>query len=396
MNRVIQPTKTPRAFTLLEVMIAVVIFSIALSAIFVTFRTGITAWRTSHTASETFQSAQQAQEVILSDLTRCFYMQERAYNLTFNSQLQLMEQHEAQRRDAEGMNEEERTSFLSSVQDPGINPETLAKPVNLKFQGTDGGKLDQIEFARHQSPWINRAEYSWGVKRVRYFVENGVLLREENDPFGLPSGQSAADFVADRFAAADSMDSRNSQRANSTQQWSPEDMERFVLDPPLVEPLCDGVELFNITYGYFKRGSWIEADEWDSSSFRFRFPESELANTISANSSMNPTANIPMGGGIVPRAAPESFYTPTTGMSGGLIGGTEQRIAIIGGETVTFQVEQDDLPAYCAIQLGVREPGEAGRLRSFTFFISLSEAQERLDASMLDSPESQGIGLPGQ
>ena len=49
MMRSAKPSNTVHAFTLLEVMIAVVIFSIALSAIFVTFRTGISAlgldWR---------------------------------------------------------------------------------------------------------------------------------------------------------------------------------------------------------------------------------------------------------------------------------------------------------------------------------------------------------------
>jgi len=395
MMRSAKPSDTVRAFTLLEVMIAVVIFSIALSAIFVTFRTGISAWRLSHTTSETFQSAQQAQEVILSDLTRCFFMQEGAYNLTFNSELQLMDKYESQQRDAANMDEEERTSFLGAIQNPGITPEMLAKPVNLKFQGRNQGRLDEIEFARHQSPWTNRADYSWGVKRVRYFVEGGVLYREEKDPFGLPSGQPVDEFIADRFAAEDSSESRNTQRSNEQQQWNQEDIERFVSDPPVVEPLCDGVELFNIAYGYYKRGEWIEADDWDSSGFNYRFPESELGNTISANAGGGAIANVPVAGGMGGGASTESFYTPSSTPPGG-IGGFEQRIAAIDGELVTFQVEQDDLPAYCAIQLGVREQSEGGRLRSFTFFISLAESQERLDASALEETEALGIGFPGR
>ena len=60
--------RSAAGFTLMEVLVAVTIFAIAAAALFVTFRTGIRSWEAGHSASELFQSARVARDVIQRDL----------------------------------------------------------------------------------------------------------------------------------------------------------------------------------------------------------------------------------------------------------------------------------------------------------------------------------------
>ena len=58
------------------------------------------------------------------------------------------------------------------------------------------------------------------------------------------------------------------------------------------------------------------------------------------------------------------------------------------------QPTPDNLPGYVAIQLGVRDPGEKGRLRSFTYFVSLPLAREEFDTTLFDESERPDMAQP--
>ncbi len=375
-----------RGFTLLETLIAAVIFAITLSALFVTFRTGVRAWEAGHTASETYQLARGAQDVALRDLQNLFYRTEEDYNLTYRLQMRQIEAFQSQRSEAMALPEDQRATAMQGVNDPRLDAEDLARPVNLRFVGEDGGALDTLSFARRQSAWTPIEELSWGLRRVKYYVKEGTLYREESSPYGLPGGQSLQEVFEEQLSAKLNMDNAGRSQTTVAERDAREKIKEEALAmlpdvPSVTEPLCEGVEIFNLTFGYYKFSQWNEVPNWDSSAFQYRFPEEEMDLTMPMDG--NAGSGLPQLG----QGGSETAYNPQ-------VFGGNQRVAMINGEAIPFQIRPDDLPGYIAIQVGVRDPKSKGRLHSFTFFVSMSAAQEEVDTSMLDDMTQGGFKLP--
>ncbi|MCH8333343.1 hypothetical protein IIC65_05370, partial [Candidatus Sumerlaeota bacterium] len=137
--------------------------------------------------------------------------------------------------------------------------------------------------------------------------------------------------------------------------------------PLTAEPLCEGVVIFNITYGYYRFDQWNEVDSWDSSLFQYRFPSNERF-----------IPDLPGGAGRLAGDVPprqETGFNPLR---------TRVQMARVGEEMIAFTPVPDNLPGYIAIQLGLRDPVTMGRIRSFTFFVSLPMAQEQFDTTLAD------------
>ncbi len=374
-----------RGFTLLEVILAVTIFGLTMIAITMVMRTGTQAWTTGHGLSELMTTARVTQDVIVRDLNNTCYRRETEYNLSFRRQLEtigaslvaqtpLDSQGRAQRMDPRIFED-----FLPDSRVRDDNPDQLrldriTPPLDLSFRGEDGGKLDRVSFVRRQTAdWANTADGTGGLRRISYYVKDGVLWREESDPYGFRPGAGQYHFARMFNPEVNIYDPGSYSgrqgdsplatlaRFYSTAEGEDEERGEF-LPPPVqyVEPMCEGVEIFDITYGYFLEGQWVEVTSWDSNAQRYRTPfDQEYM-----------------------QALVEEGVLPATTMYGGGLGDirpprNETRQSAIPPILAGMPMQMpDDLPGYMAIQLGLRPAAGSGRLRQFTIFHSLTAAEE--------------------
>lgn len=376
--------QTSRAFTLLEVILAAAIFAIGSAALFIAFRTGTRAWEAGHNASELFQSARITQDVLTRDFANLFYRSDEEYNRTFRGHLQQVSQYRQQLAQAEEMRGDERDQALGALQPQGFSLDSIAIPIDLSFHGEDSGQADTISFAR-SVPARHPDDLRYGgLRRIRYYVQDGTLYREETTVQGLRDNSNAAGLAGIDGALREEIATRFNREG---EEPPPPVLDKegnviFEFTPPLAEPLCDGVEMFNIAYGMYRFEQWNEHDSWESNSHQYRFPEEDEPELGSGGGFQGIPQ--PEGSGRLAGigALPESGFNPGSPfMPGG-----EQKIAMVDGVQMAYQRRPDDLPGYVAIQLGMRDAKAKGRLRSFTFYFSLPQGQEEFDTTLADEP----------
>lgn len=360
-------TRPAHGFTLMEVIIAGLVMGLMMLALGMVMRLGVRSWRTGHGASEIFQTARVAQDMIVRDMDNMVYLHEGDYNKTFRGQKDAMEQ---------ALNNNLRDP-KSAFKDGEMSPENIAPPIDLSFRGTDGGKTDQLSFVRSQTPRLEGDANSWGMRRVSYYIKDKVLYRKETSPFGFrntqglpdPSTLSQSDYekiVAkasfEKLFAAPDADPAADESETTYDKYHLVNLDLKVSMPPgskVDEPLCEGVEIFDISYGYFQQGEWVEVKDWDSQGRHYRNPPDETDGNqkgprVIGQPGVDPVAQQPMGANGI-------------------------------------QIDNnspDDLPGFVAIQLGVRGADGKGRLYSYTIFHSLPLAQE---TDIMKSDDDKGL-----
>lgn len=405
------------AFTLLEVLLAVTIFMICTASLFLTFRTGIRAWESGHGASNVFQTARACRAIFIRDLNNVFYRLEEEYNNTFRNQMNQvrmmregqLDQEQQKRRDrgraTDTSGQPPPQGGQRNIPAPDFAMNEIAIPVNLSFQGEDRGMFDSIVFTRLHRTRPFDDHKSWGLRRIRYYVEENTLYREESTPFGL-NDDSAVQEVLEYYEQEIFGDVRGGQRHLFTNSEIYENTEGAVAPPipTVVEPLADGIEYFDITYGYFRTEAWQEVKSWDSGAYQYRFPDE---GTTLDSSGMFGQLNA-LGGGIgnagsanAQLAADQQQLFQQGLNSGqtalaeqGFVSSRRQEMAIVRGQPMAFIPGPDNLPAYIAIQLGIRDPKVKGRTHSFTFFVSLARAMEEFDTSMIETSDNPAFAIP--
>ncbi len=480
-------------FTLLEVILATTIFAITISALFVTFRTGIRAWETGHLASETFQTARIAKDVVVRDLHNIVYSfdlpsgqggaqpegyvvppglsvtlpmpGDPGFPFPLPPGLESWQRGTISAGATESNYQGGGFSILSLYRDPrnyntgmldpafiddldtnddgtadividfdqnGIpdlpvdtnadgvpdtmvaGPPVFSPPIDLSMKGTDGAEnplIDKLEFARRVRPRSERELENLGLMRVRYYVTDGVLYREEFSSFQI--GRSESDSEVNTTTNDPDANERASKlfyvpgEVGGGATYSSDDgFESAAVAPHVLanvaEPLCEGVEMFNITYGYYKFDRWNEASDWDSDSFRYRFPAADRSDQ-SVSDLLDPR-NRPMPAGSGPGAISESAYAPrpravrprrsrrrgddSEDSIGRIDAALGRNLALMNENLVSFTVAPDGLPAYIAVQLGIRaSSGKNGRMKSFTFFTSIPMSRELFDTTIIDETD---------
>lgn len=387
-------------FTLIEVLVATLILGITIGAVSSVIRTGMKAWRTGHGASEVGQTVRITQDVVLRDLDNIFYQTESSYNNAFRAQTAAL----AAKFGADFRNNRDLRALQDMIQgalgggkstrhhgssrnqdgqqdafdDLGLD--NIAPPLNLSFHGTEG----KLSFARSYRARFPGDQDTWGLRRVTYYVRDKILYRKEQDPFGL------------RMTEGDLLDTQQNRQNNMGMQQQQDDPIRMIqnqllrlfilpednddknaatgettagdaaqpkdaaaapaskLMPTQVcleEPLCAGVEIFKIKYGFFQDGAWTEDQNWDSQGYQHRSPPPDETN--------------------LPGGAP-AMGMPTNGFVPMMMG------------------SPDDLPGYISIQIAMRMPDGKGRLYSFTIYHSLPGATET--DVLRDNPQGNGMG----
>lgn len=398
MNPKVHTSENPRGLTLLEVMIAAVIFAITMTAIFMAFRTGTRAWQAGHGGSELFQAARIAQDVITRDMNNLFFRTETEYNLAFFERLRQAAAYDQSRSMAEGLPPDQRDSMLQALGRPMTDVSDFPPPVDLGLRGTDGGEFDSITFVRSKDARPGQAVASLGLRRIRYYVSDGTLMREEGSAYGFKPGDNftsyienspSVEFVANQFIRTEA----SAEDPHADVGYSQAELPDSAM---LTEPLCEGVTLFNITYGYYRSNVWSEVERWDSNAHEYRFP-GELVDPFGIQ-------NGPMGA-VVPNAPinlenPGALGNPGAsialpGQEGGQFG--SRRMVIVRGQPMSYVSRPDDLPGYMAIQLGLKnKEGKGGRAHYFTFYFSFPSAQEEFDTEQIDEDQRLGTVPVGQ
>ena len=423
-------------FTLMEIILAVLIFGLTMIAITTVMRTGTRSWSVGHGLSEALQSARLAQDVIVRDLNNLYYRTETEYNEGFRRQLdQITGAVLAQTDPRRGLDPRALEPFLPDERGARRDPadttvylDELTPPIDLSLVGTGGGETDRLTFTRVQTGSWAEIE-SGGVRRIKFYVRKGVLYREETDPYGYrPKDQMSPESFAmmqqnpgNPFGMVDQNqrrrrdeDPRNGSfeidTAAMTQYMVTEELnrmftggdlwtgaeegedgaaastdaeERGVFLPPAtryVEPLCEGVEAFDVSYGVFADGKWSEVEEWDSHETQHRSPFDE--GILAELMGYDPRWGVPTPGhGMLP---------PMRSRGGARNESMFNNPMLMG---MLANREPDDLPGYIAIRLTVKVAELKGRPYTFTIFHSVPGGLETDKRMSLEELETMFGGM---
>jgi prepilin-type N-terminal cleavage/methylation domain-containing protein len=381
------PTRSTSGFTLAEVMVALAILGLAISTVAMVMRTAIRAWRVGHDMEEVTQTARLARDVINRDLNTLAYKTQSEYNRSFFGQL----------GQASGLYQKDYSARQGSLSlDDRFDFSGMTMPLDLSFrvkrdasaadgaspgltgdngpdaQGAGDGAADRLTFVCARTSQDSGDPASWNLRRVTYFVHARTLYRQEDDPYGFRPGQYDESFYNGTSAPIGSSASQREETSYSgastmialAQYFMKSGGDDYVKDDegqdlatpsdqPLLpdpfenaEPLCDGVESFRVSCGYFKDGKWNETPNWDSSARQFRVP---------------PTfKKIDDKSVDMARTTQRQNYVVVDGVP----------------SLIVDRGRSDDLPAYVVLALSMRGPTGVGRPSRHAFFFSLSMAEE--------------------
>jgi len=230
-------------FTLLEVLIATTIFSLVATALYTTFRVGVRAYESGEKEIVRMQHARVIFDTISRDLRSVYSLPETSYNKNLRNSLARFEQLKL-RAETEGRLDEFLFGDRNNPDDQGApNPYDSFIEINLDFKATDGGGMDSMTFVRYQyDDGVTRIQ-PWSLGRITYSVENGELVRTEEDVFQ-PRKDKEGNVIEEKL--------------------------------PRREVLARGLVKFDVHFGYFRDGDWMESDDWDSTAKRYRNPMEEL------------------------------------------------------------------------------------------------------------------------
>ncbi len=230
-----------KGFTILELLLAVTIMSLISIAVFAVFRTATSAYKSGHRESLLLQRGRFAFDTFERDVMNIFYRDEDTYNehtrdLIEEYQEDLLRAEET--GDFEAFNEKYGPSDDDSSPNNTGNPFEKGKLIDLQFNGEDNGEKDRITFAV-RVPLREGAPYStWGLARIHYALEGDLLIRTSETVEANP------------------------------RTWDGQVLEKEI--PPEYTIVAEGVDEFDLSYGFWIDSQWFEVDGWTSSGRQIR------------------------------------------------------------------------------------------------------------------------------
>lgn len=242
--------KTDGGFTMLEVLLAAVIFAILGVMILATFRTGTRAYERADRESQIVDRARFVFDTLERDILSVYFRLETEYNITMRGKINELDRDLQQAMD---LGDEDRLRRYTDEEAPGYigNPYEYGMLLDLQMVGEPKSDDSRLTFAAYHPVIPGRPSTPWGLARLTYESSGGVLVR-------------TVDSVMDTGIR---------------------DIYGEVLEtpePPHREILARGVKRFQLRYGYWFDEVWLESDHWNSndkdirSSFNVLSPEDAL------------------------------------------------------------------------------------------------------------------------
>jgi prepilin-type N-terminal cleavage/methylation domain-containing protein len=277
-----------RGFTLLEVLLAMAIFAVCVSALYSSFRVSSRAFEMGRESAEMMQSLRFSQDIVVRDLKSVRFQDKYDEKYMFLQKMVFQNQEQILKNLDDGK-QMTIPGLLSFAKDAEI-PNFVGLRANLRFVGTQGDDLDTIEFSRYL-PSDGTTDNSYlGVERVKYFVADGDLYRQRSRVFRpmqlnpnlgeeLVKIREACEAAKQRAADAGipyvDFWSLAAQGTLPPQFMPSVQPDFFVEVPQKMEPpelLARNVTVFDLSYGFYADEQWKETGYWDSDAKQFRTP----------------------------------------------------------------------------------------------------------------------------
>lgn len=245
------PSLSPRGFTLLEILLALVIFGLVTLGILTTFRTASRAYERSGRTMVTLQTVRAVRSALSRDLQSVFLVTETTYGASL-PQSEQEEGHlgvdtaliEARARAEErGIVDYSLTEMRDVLDEEDFDDPSLS--ADLLFRVEDGGELDTVVFMRRLRSLDTVRAMPWGLVRLTYLVKGEQLVRSiepvffEERPFVIYPDETLEEAEARHEA------------------------ERVRVEPR-EETVVEGVTMFDVQCVFWADGAWVSTPEWDS------------------------------------------------------------------------------------------------------------------------------------
>lgn len=258
-----------RGFTLLEVLLAMVIFGLVTVSVLMTFRTATRTYERSGQAMEALQAVRAVTDRLGRDLRGTFLVNETNYGVPLPQEERRADGPGVTPEDFEAREEARRRLEAQGIVDFSLGQsegllteEQLSDPsldVELQFTVEDGGESDRVTLVRRHRPAAPPGETAarrsapWGLSRLTYFVDEEQLIRE-----------TAPVFREVGFFAPRPGETLDEARARFEEENPPPEPRR--------EVMAQDVVLFDVHCLFWADGEWRVCDQWDSEAQQFRNP----------------------------------------------------------------------------------------------------------------------------
>ncbi|MFP4379273.1 MAG: prepilin-type N-terminal cleavage/methylation domain-containing protein [Candidatus Sumerlaeia bacterium] len=283
-------TPSSKAFSLLEVLIAVTIFAVCTTALYNSFRIATRAFEMGKLSSETMQSLRFSMNAIQRDLMSVYYEPDH-YQELLDMKVAILRNQDAITQAIERNEPIRIPGLITQEADRQEAKNYLGLKAKLQFIGKS---KNYIEFTRALPDDGTLSNEYLGIERVKYFLKDHNLYRHRARAFRV---LKINPNIAQEFVKANEMLEAEKDKARREGQvfidWQnlmnvgvlPEDFlppdeikyfEEVELDPGATELLARNVSKLEFKYGYFRSGGWSEASDWDSNKKKYRTPKFNL------------------------------------------------------------------------------------------------------------------------
>lgn len=242
-----------RAFTLLELILAITIFALVSVAVLAVFRTGTQAYTETNREMLMLQRSRYVFDTFEDDIMSLFYRDETSYNVESREMIQEYQQVRLEAERTGDWDEFERVygpregeADEEDRNDPNYigNPFDKGKLIDLQFVGENHDEIDSITFAVHEPLELGIDYHFWGLSRVHYTVEGDFLIRSEESVETAP------------------------------RDWQGEVLEKE--EKPTHSIVARDVAVFDLSYAFWWDNQWYEVENWSSSNRQVRNPQQLL------------------------------------------------------------------------------------------------------------------------
>jgi hypothetical protein len=209
-------TRSAMGFTLLEIILGVLIFTMVIAAVYTTFRTGITVYRSGSSVKTVYVTSRAVLDTMQPDFRSICEIEETAYDVLPPPPSQ----------------DTEETTY---GEDTIVIDETSYSRNPYPFSGN----IAEVSFyCVRENPVVHQSLLREQVFAVRYYLDGTNLYRERADLSSPASSRTAA-----------------------------------------VDEIAENVVGFRIRFGYVKENKWIWVDDWDSRVDKYRHPREQTDET---------------------------------------------------------------------------------------------------------------------